>query len=195
MPPAHPTMRHVGMSVHTTHPTSDRHLLSDTLRPTIRVERWTDPVVDRRGHDPRSLYVERFWLGAIGPSATWIMRRLADRFDDNPHGFTLRIADLGAELGMSTTRGEASPFGRALQRCVMFGLARRIDGGLAVRRRLPNITRRQLDRLPAQLVAAHDDHVRRTCTSQGSAVLDALIAAGIHPRTAAMATERALVDS
>ena len=72
-------MRHVGMSVHTTHPTSDRHLLSDTLRPTIRVERWTDPVVDRRGHDPRSLYVERFWLGAIGPSATWIMRRLADR--------------------------------------------------------------------------------------------------------------------
>jgi hypothetical protein len=29
---------------------------------------WIDPVVDRRGHDPRSTYVEQFWLGTLGPS-------------------------------------------------------------------------------------------------------------------------------
>jgi len=36
----------------------------------LRVEAWTDPVVDRVGHDPRSTYVERFWLGVLGPSCT-----------------------------------------------------------------------------------------------------------------------------
>src|SRR5215470_15811471 len=29
---------------------------------------WTDPVVDAVGHDPRSPYVEHFWLGILGPS-------------------------------------------------------------------------------------------------------------------------------
>ena len=102
---------------------------------TMRIERWVDPVVDRRGHDPRSMYVERYWLGAIGPSATWIIRRFADRFDDAPQGFDMNPHDLAGELGMSYARGDRSPFGRALQRCVMFGLARPTPDGLAVRRR------------------------------------------------------------
>jgi hypothetical protein len=29
---------------------------------------WTDPVIDTLGHDPRSWYVEQFWLGIIGPT-------------------------------------------------------------------------------------------------------------------------------
>ena len=52
--------------------------------PTIRP--WIDPVVDEHGHDPRSTYVEQFWLGVIGPTATWIMRRLAAGFDTEPSG-------------------------------------------------------------------------------------------------------------
>lgn len=30
---------------------------------------WADPVVDVRGFDPRSQYVERYWLSVIGPTA------------------------------------------------------------------------------------------------------------------------------
>lgn len=35
----------------------------------ITVRPWIDPVVDEHGHDPRSRYVERFWLGVLGPTA------------------------------------------------------------------------------------------------------------------------------
>ena len=33
-----------------------------------------DPVVDSLGFDPRSAYVEHFWLGVLGPSAIWAAR-------------------------------------------------------------------------------------------------------------------------
>ena len=35
---------------------------------TLTVTPWADPVIDTLGHDPRSPYVERFWLGILGPS-------------------------------------------------------------------------------------------------------------------------------
>ena len=51
----------------------------DPLPATVRVAPWDDPVVDRRGHDPRSAYVEQFWLSVLGPTATWLLRRLVVR--------------------------------------------------------------------------------------------------------------------
>jgi len=39
---------------------------------------WHDPVVEEVGYDVRSMYVELFWLNVLGPSATWIMRRLTN---------------------------------------------------------------------------------------------------------------------
>ena len=44
---------------------------------TLRVTRWHDPIVDERGYEPRSGYVERFWLGILGPSTTLLLRRFA----------------------------------------------------------------------------------------------------------------------
>ena len=43
----------------------------------LRVEAWDDPLVDRLGHAPRSTYTEHNWLGILGPSACWLLRRLA----------------------------------------------------------------------------------------------------------------------
>ena len=43
---------------------------------SITVRPWIDPVVDDDGFDPRSRYVEVFWLGVLGPTATWLLRRL-----------------------------------------------------------------------------------------------------------------------
>jgi hypothetical protein len=35
--------------------------------PTLQILPWADPVIDQVGYDPRSRYVERFWLGILGP--------------------------------------------------------------------------------------------------------------------------------
>jgi len=36
----------------------------------LTIRAWEDPVVDALGHDPRSEYVERFWLPVLGPPST-----------------------------------------------------------------------------------------------------------------------------
>lgn len=125
-----------------------------TIRP------WVDPIVDQRGHDPRSPYVERYWLGVIGPTATMIMRRFAQSFDAAPDGFTTDLGHLAAAMGLSFRKGPASPFGRALHRCVMFGLAQPMAGGYLVRRRVPTVSQRHLQRLPADLRAEHEAWAR-----------------------------------
>lgn len=121
---------------------------------------WVDPVVDNRGHDPRSAYVETFWLGIIGPTATWVMRRFAHEFDRSPDGFTVDLGHMARTMGLSYDKGPASPFGRAIHRCVMFGLAREQADGFVVRRRVPQVASKHLRRLPDDLVAIHDEWVR-----------------------------------
>jgi hypothetical protein len=37
----------------------------------------TDPLVEALGFDPRSWYVEHFWLPVIGPTCTWLLRHVA----------------------------------------------------------------------------------------------------------------------
>ena len=116
---------------------------------------WPDDIVDQRGHDPRGPYVETFWLGVIGPSATWVMRRFAAELEARPEGCRIDLALVAATMGLSSVKGHTSPFGRALSRCVMFGLARPTPHGFDVRRRFPSLNLRHIDRLPAPLQEAH----------------------------------------
>jgi hypothetical protein len=58
---------------------------------TLVVLPWADPVIDPIGHDPRSRYVELFWLGVLGPTATLLLRRLADGLESYPDGFELDV--------------------------------------------------------------------------------------------------------
>ena len=81
------------------------------IPPQATIRPWVDPVVDVRGHDPRSTYVERYWLSVIGPTATWIMRRFAECFDAQPDGFELDLDHMASTMGLSFTKGMASPFG------------------------------------------------------------------------------------
>jgi hypothetical protein len=117
---------------------------------------WPDPVIDRLGYDPRSLYVETFWLGILGPTCTWLMRRFAAGFDDKPDGFDLGLPDTARALGLGDRAGRQSPFRRALARCVKFEMARR-EGPttLAVRRRIAPMPRRHLQHLPDSLQNRH----------------------------------------
>src|ERR1043165_413866 len=54
---------------------------------TLTVRPWPDSVLDEVGHDPRSPYVERFWLGVLGPSAVVFMRRLGNELGSHPSRF------------------------------------------------------------------------------------------------------------
>jgi len=125
---------------------------------TLLVAPWSDPVIDTLGHDPRSTYVEQFWLPILGPTATWLLRRMAAGFDTAPEGFELDLADTARALGLGARGGRHSPFQRALGRCISFRLARREgQGALGVRRRIPPLTRRHLDRLPPSLGKLHGE--------------------------------------
>lgn len=156
-----------------------------TIRP------WVDPVVDERGHDPRSAYVERYWLSVIGPTATWIMRRFADEFDREPDGFTIDLEHTATSMGLSFSKGSSSPFGKALHRCVMFGLAQPTSDGFTVRRRFPSVALRHLKRLPDDLQEEHADWARRVVRLDHRALERRLLDAGLPPQVAVRATEAA----
>jgi hypothetical protein len=126
---------------------------------SISVRAWLDPVVDDDGFDPRSRYVEVFWLGVLGPTATWLLRRLVSGLERSPEGYDLDLHATAQAMGLSYSAGRSSPFSKALQRCVMFGLAHPFDGGLAVRRRVPPISFRHLRRMPESVQAAHADWI------------------------------------
>ena len=140
------------------------------IQSTVRVLPWPDPVIDRLGYDPRSLYVETFWLGILGPTSTWLMRRIAIGFDDHPAGFELDAAETARALGLGDRVSRNSPIRRAMARCVKFETARHegLDT-LGVRRRLPPLPRRHLIQLPVYL---QEEHRRWIAPVRRSPVLD-----------------------
>ena len=126
---------------------------SDSL--TIRP--WPDDVIDRVGFDPRSAYVERFWLGVLGPSTTWLLRHVAAGFDDAPEGFVLPLADTARSIGLGDRGGRHSPFLRSVNRMIQFEMACLFGPDeLAVRRRMPPLSQRHLARLSDAQRADHD---------------------------------------
>jgi hypothetical protein len=130
----------------------------DTL--PVAVEPWPDPVIDRLGHDPRSAYVERFWLGTLGPSTVVLLRRLATELDEHPDGVTLDLMEVARSIGVGMKGGRQSAFMRTVDRACRFGGARwQSPTELAVRRKLPPLTRGQLTRLSPALQEQHDDWV------------------------------------
>jgi hypothetical protein len=131
-------------------------LEENTLPEIIRVRPLADPVIDTLGHDPRSLYVETFWLPTLGPTALLLMRHLASRFEEHPEGTELAVAEAAQSLGLGAREGRSSPLRRSFNRLVQFDLAVAEDeDSWAVRRRVPPVNRRHVRRLPAHLQQAH----------------------------------------
>src|ERR1700722_3126562 len=120
--------------------------------PLLRIEPWPDPVIDTLGYDPRSWYVEQFWLPVIGPTSTWLVRHVASRLDASPGGTDLEVDATSQALGLGRRSGRRSPLQRSLARCVTFELACRQDATtFRVRRRIPPLPRRHLVRLPSSV--------------------------------------------
>jgi hypothetical protein len=123
----------------------------------LMIKPWVDPVIDTLGHDPRSRYVETFWLPTLGPTALLLLRHLADRFDHNPDGVELAVSDTSSALGLGQRDGNSSPIVRTLSRLAQFDLACEDphSNTVAVRRNVPPLNPRHLRRLPHELQLAH----------------------------------------
>jgi hypothetical protein len=123
---------------------------------TLNIRPWPDEILDNVGFDPRSSYVENYWLGILGPSTTWLIRRLVAGLERQPAGYAISLSETARSLGLSDRGGRSSPFVRAVSRTIKFQLA--VPEGpesLAVRRKLPPLNGYQVGRLPPALQEAH----------------------------------------
>ncbi len=124
----------------------------------VLVRVWPDPVIDTLGYDPRSLYVEKFWLPVLGPTSVLLLRHLAQRFAVEGDEIELPIAATASALGLGPREGRDSPLVRSLVRLGHFRLAiANSDAEMAVRRTLPPLTTRQVRRLTPELRDAHSE--------------------------------------
>lgn len=127
---------------------------------------WEEVDIRNQGHDPRSQYVETYWLGVLGPTATWILRNIANGLDENPQGFIMDLAETAHSMGVSGT-GRHAPFTRALGRLIQFDLAcMNSDGALAVRKRVPSLSHRHLIRMPTAIQQKHEFWQRQQLQTQ-----------------------------
>lgn len=140
--------------------------------PLMHVVPWNDPIVDVKGFPIGDPYVEMFWLPVLGPTATWLLRRLVGGLSAEPLGYTVDMGDLARGIGVAYTDGRHNPFGRAIHRCVMFGAAQQVaavpNRTIAVRRHLPVLPSRHLARLPDQMRTAHSDWLSTTSRAHSS---------------------------
>jgi hypothetical protein len=123
---------------------------------TLAIRPWPDPIIDTLGHDPRSVYVERFWLPTLGPTSLLLLRRIAAGLHEHPDGITVEVAELSQALGVGFRDGNSSPVMRSMDRLIQFDLAcGESDTGYAVRRTVPPVNRRHVGRLPSRLQDEH----------------------------------------
>ena len=123
--------------------------------PNVTVVPWRDATVEAVGFPVRSDYVEWFWLPVLGPSATWLLRRIDFGFDQFPDGYVLDARSTAQALGIAARDDAGTIFARALSRLQSFGVAHGGTGSVAVRRVLPPVAQRHLSRMPATVRDAH----------------------------------------
>ena len=122
----------------------------------LRVVAWLDPIADPHGVHPCSRYVELYWLPMIGPSTTWLLRRLSYGLEMHRAGLAIDLVEMARSMGLGERMGKNSPFRRALQRLCVFELARAHGpDGLAVRRTSRRSPSAISSRLPESLQSSH----------------------------------------
>jgi hypothetical protein len=127
---------------------------------TFTICAWPDPIIDTLGHDPRSEYVERFWLPTLGPTSLLLLRRVATLLGRSDDARRLDSGELSQMLGLGSRTGANSPLHRSFDRLVQFDLATSTTPmHYAVRRTVPPVNRRHIHRLPLDLQRAHDEWV------------------------------------
>ena len=128
---------------------------------------WIDHRNDIFGHDPRSTYVEQFWLGTLGPSTTWFLRHCATLLDDTG-GAAVNLRETASALGIGHEGGTRSAMAKTVARACRFRAARSVGSAtLAVRVRLPQLSHRQVQRLPKSVQRRHEEFVAANLSHEG----------------------------
>lgn len=123
-------------------------------RDPLLITSWEDPVVEAAGHPVRSVYVETCWLPTLGPSATWLLRRLASWLEGATGPVSVELGELATEVGLGHSVGRSSPVVRSLARLAQFQIAAPAGDALAIRRHLAPLPQRLACQLPPRLAAA-----------------------------------------
>ena len=124
----------------------------------LKLIAWSDERLDLSGHDPRSAYVEQFWLGTLGPTTTWFLRHCAHLLEGSETA-TVDLREAASTLGVGHSGGARSAMVKTVARACRFRAARPVGSTtLAVRLRLPHLSHRQLQRLPVSVQQRHDEY-------------------------------------
>ena len=128
----------------------------------LAVVAYEDPVIEQLGFGPDDPYIEQCWVTIVGPSTSWMWRRLARvAIQTGTVPAVVDTTDLLLSIGLGEGLRKNSPGARTVARLVAFDLAKRGggDGGvLAVRRALPRLCERQARHLPLSVRTYHDSH-------------------------------------
>ena len=129
---------------------------------------WLDQRIDAFGHDPRSAYVEQFWLATLGPATTWFLRHCADLLDETD-GTPVNLRETASTLGIGHEGGARSAMAKTVARACRFRAARSVGSTtLAVRLRLPLLSQRQLQRLPKSAQRDHDEFLAASLSNDAA---------------------------
>src|ERR1700720_1001228 len=102
------------------------------IPPSLTVVPLDDPLVERHGFGPNSVYVEFVYLPILGATTVWLYRRLGVLVL-TADSTVVDLAELGRNLGLGGA-GRNAPLVRSLRRLELFGGASWNGGIYAVRR-------------------------------------------------------------
>jgi hypothetical protein len=136
------------------------HIDPIPLPAVVTVTKWSDRVVETLGYPMDAEYVETFWLPIIGPTATWLARRLA-QIAANDAPTPVPLVPLAAAIGISDAKlGKNDTISKAITRLRVFGIVRFDGDTLEARTHLAGLTYMQAQRLPRHLRALLDAEER-----------------------------------
>ena len=143
-------------------PIQEREQNHEELKPELLVVPWEDPIVESQGFGPRSMYVEMCWLPVLGPSATWLYRRLGSWAEYNPDGVQVDLIDISVSLGLGEGLGRNSMIARTLSRLARYGAIRWAGRDeIQVRRALAPLPEKLASRLSYSANRLHHEFTRR----------------------------------
>ncbi len=109
------------------------------------------------GVDPRSVYVDYFWLPLLGPVALCTARLLTELVASGADPIHLSVDEIGSSIGIEDGTAPATVL-RALQRLESAGIITvAADGSLHLLPQLPRLSAGQVERLPDDLQLVHRD--------------------------------------
>lgn len=151
-------------------------MIDVTTTGVISLRRWIDDG-PTAGVDPRSRYVDHFWIPTLGPTAVCLARTLMRMIAREGRAVVVRTEDLASILGLHDADATAD-LERAIGLLAEHGIVAREHGEpevhLVVRSQFPYLDEALVAALPGELGAAH----RAPYSLQAAATLDAPLDGG-----------------